>query len=185
MSLGCLWWILVQDRFIGSFRGGPLEKLLWGVGNFWATGFFFVIKFLVWIVFRPWHEYLLGLIFVHQFFFPLILPCAKIFLYFARPHPGYKFSNGPSLNLPFSEWSRISDPVADHPLGSSQRNAPQVSLINYYLPSSCLPFSIFFRNNVIAIRCKSWCSFFHLKIRIHSHEYELVFICWAAHKPSI
>ena len=107
------------------------------------------------------------------------------FWYFARPHLRYKFSNGPSLNLPFSEWSRITDPIPDHPLGSSQRNSPQVSLINYYLPSSCLSFSIFFHNNVIAIRCKSWCSFFHLKIRIHLHEYELVFICWAVHKSSL
>ena len=104
-------------------------------------------------------------------FFPFNFAlCEYIFWYFARPHPRYKFSNGPSLNLPFSEWSRITDPVPDHPLGSPQRNAPQKSLINYYLPSSCLPFSSFFRNNVIAIRCKSWCSFYYLKIRIHSHH---------------
>ena len=148
-----------------------------GWGIFEPQEFFFGIKFLVWTVFRPWHEFLLGLIFVHEFFSFNFALREYFFLYFARPHPRYKFSNGPSLNLPLSEWSRITDPVPDHPLGSSQRKAPQVSLINYYLPSSCLPFSIFFHNNVIAIRCKSWCSFYYLKIRIHSHEYELVFIC--------
>ena len=41
VSLGCLWWILVQDRFIGSFRGGPLEKLWWGRGIFEPQVFFF------------------------------------------------------------------------------------------------------------------------------------------------
>ena len=186
MSLGCLWWILVQDRFIGSFRGGPLEKLWGGGGIFEPQEFFFVIKFLEWKCFWDVAWISLRVNFRAWIFFPFNFALREyFFLYFARPHPRYKFSNGPSLNLPLSEWSRITDPVPDHPLGSSQKNAPQVSLINYYLPSSCLPFSIFLHNNVIAIRCKSWCSFFHLKTRIHSHEYELVFIFWAAHKPSL
>ena len=43
-----------------SYGGG------WGI--FEPQEFIFVIKFLVWIVFRSWHEYLLGLIFVHEFF---------------------------------------------------------------------------------------------------------------------
>ena len=129
-------------------------------------------------VLGTWHEYLLGLIFVHEFFFPLILPCANIFFCTSpAPTPVISFLMVRPLiyHYPSDLGSLILFRII--PLGSSQRNAPQVSLINYYLPSSCLPFSIFLHNNVIAIRCKSWCSFFHLKIRIHSHEYELVFIC--------
>ena len=48
-------------------RDGPLEKL-WGGGGrgiFQPQEFFFVIKFL----FRLKHEYFLGLIGVHEFFF--------------------------------------------------------------------------------------------------------------------
>ena len=54
-----------------SLRDGPLEKL-WGGGGrgiFELQEFFFVIKFLVWIFFRPLHEYFLGLIGLHEFFF--------------------------------------------------------------------------------------------------------------------
>ena len=45
---------LVHPRAL--LRDGPLEKLLEegeGEGNFRAAGIFFVIKFLVWIFFRP------------------------------------------------------------------------------------------------------------------------------------
>ena len=61
---------------LGLLRDGPLEKL-WGGGGrgiFELQEFFFVIKFLVWIFFRPLHEYFLGLIGVQEFFsfnFPL------------------------------------------------------------------------------------------------------------------
>ena len=51
-------------------REGPLEKL-WGGGGsgiFEPQEIFFVIKFLVWIFFRPLHEYFLGLIGVQEFF---------------------------------------------------------------------------------------------------------------------
>ena len=55
-----------------SYGGG------WGI--FEPQEFFFVIKLLVWIVFRPWHEYLLGLIFVQEFF--LLYFCrARIFFF--------------------------------------------------------------------------------------------------------
>ena len=73
-----------------GFRDGPLEKL-WGggggVGNFRAAGTFFVIKFLAWIFFRPQHEYFLGLIGVHDFFFHLIFPCANIYFFVLRAPP--------------------------------------------------------------------------------------------------
>ena len=36
-----------------QLRDGPLEKLWGGEGNFRDAGIFFVIKFLVWIFFRP------------------------------------------------------------------------------------------------------------------------------------
>ena len=45
-----------------------------GGGIFELQEFFFVIKFFAWILFRPLHEYFLGLIGVHEFFsfnFPL------------------------------------------------------------------------------------------------------------------
>ena len=53
-----------------KLRDGPLEKL-WGGGRgiFESQEFFFVIKFVVWIFFRPWHEYFLGLIGMQEFFF--------------------------------------------------------------------------------------------------------------------
>ena len=81
-------------------RDWQLEKL-WGKwGIFEPQEFFFVIKFRVWIFFRPQHEYFLGLIGVHEFFFHLIFPCANIFFVLRpspHPPPPHKFSNGPSL----------------------------------------------------------------------------------------
>ena len=50
-------------------RDGPLEKFWGGRGIFEVQEFFFVIKFPVWIFFRPLHEYFLGLIGVQEFFF--------------------------------------------------------------------------------------------------------------------
>ena len=52
-----------------QLRDGPLEKLWGGRGIFELQEFFFVIKFFAWILFRPLHEYFLGLIGVHEFFF--------------------------------------------------------------------------------------------------------------------
>ena len=57
------WFIFNKGRTIRKIMGGG------GEGNFRAGGIFFVIIFLVWIFFRPWQEYLLGLIGVHEFFF--------------------------------------------------------------------------------------------------------------------
>ena len=65
-------------------RDGPLEKL-------WFS------KFLGLIFFRPWHEYFLGLIGVHEFF-SFNFPLRVYFFFVLRPHPHtHKFSNGPSL----------------------------------------------------------------------------------------
>ena len=69
-------------------RDGPLEKL-WGVevGNFRAAVIFFRYQIPCMIFFWPWHEYFLGLIGVHDFFFHLTVPCANIFFVVCRPHP--------------------------------------------------------------------------------------------------
>ena len=73
-------------------RNGPLEKLWGGGGGEFSScrNFFFVIKFLVWIFFRPLHEYFLGLIGVQEFFFHLIFPCANFF-FCTSPAPPYVF----------------------------------------------------------------------------------------------
>ena len=47
--------------------------------NFRAAGIFFVTKFLVWIFFRPLHEYILVLIGVHDFFFSFNFPLREYF----------------------------------------------------------------------------------------------------------
>ena len=77
--------IAFQRSFLLTcLRDGPLEKLWWRWGIFEPQEFFFVIKFLVWIFFRPWHEYFLGLIGTHDFFsFNFPLP-EYFFLYFIR-----------------------------------------------------------------------------------------------------
>ena len=59
----------MQRRRESQIRDGPLEKLWGGRGIFELQEFFFVIKFLVWIFFRPLHEYFLGLIGVQECFF--------------------------------------------------------------------------------------------------------------------
>ena len=52
------------------FKGPTITKVMGeGVGKFRAAGIYYVNKFLVRICFRPLHEYLLGLIGVHEFFF--------------------------------------------------------------------------------------------------------------------
>ena len=56
--------------------------------------FFFVIKFLEWIFFRPLHGYFLGLICVQEFFL-IKFSLPQSFFCTSPPH---KFSNGPSLN---------------------------------------------------------------------------------------
>ena len=95
--------IAFQRSFLLTcLRDGPLEKLWWGWGIFEPQEFFFVIKFLVWIFFRPWHEYFLGLIGAHDFFsfnFPLL---EYFFLYFTSPPP-----NAPSLKS-FRHVSKFS-----------------------------------------------------------------------------
>ena len=62
-------------NYLCEIRDGPLEKLWGRGGGVLAEGefssrknFFFVIKFLVFLFFRPTHEYFLGLIGVHEFF---------------------------------------------------------------------------------------------------------------------
>ena len=55
-------------------KDGPLEKLWGGEGNFRAAGIFFRYQIPCMNFFRPYHEYFLGLIGVHEFFlfnFPL------------------------------------------------------------------------------------------------------------------
>ena len=60
--------IKIPGRTIRKVMGGR------GGGIFEPQEFFFVIEFLVWIFFRPYHECFLGLIGMHEFFsfnFPL------------------------------------------------------------------------------------------------------------------
>ena len=62
---------------------------MWGGGEggiFGPQELFFVMKFLYELFFRPFHEYFLGLIGVHEFVFHLIFPCANVF-FVLRPHP--------------------------------------------------------------------------------------------------
>ena len=81
-----------------AFRDGLLEKLWVERRIFEPQEFFCVIKLLVWIFFRPQHEYFLGLIGVHEFFH-LIFPCANTFFVLRPPpRPPDTFSNGPSRN---------------------------------------------------------------------------------------
>ena len=84
--------VFQQKRLYSScqafLRDGPLEKL-WGGGRRISElqEFFFVVKFLVWIFFRPKHEYFLGLIGMHEFFsfnFPL---CEYFFCTSPAPTP--------------------------------------------------------------------------------------------------
>ena len=63
------WWMDGLTDYFYLLRDGPLEKLWGGRGIFELQEFFFVIKFLVWIFFRPLHEYFLGLIGMQEFFF--------------------------------------------------------------------------------------------------------------------
>ena len=70
----------------GYFRDGPLEKLWGGRGIFEPQEFFFVIKFLVWIFFRPLREYFLGLTGVQEFFL-IKFSLARIFLFVLHPPP--------------------------------------------------------------------------------------------------
>ena len=72
-----------------DFRDGPLEKL-WGGGGggeFSSHRNFFCYQILCMNFFlRPYHEYFLGLIGMHEFFFPLIFSCVNIFLVLCLPH---------------------------------------------------------------------------------------------------
>ena len=56
-----------------------------GEGNFRTAGIFFRYQIPWMNFFRPWHEYFLGLIGVHDFFFRLVFPCANIFFFVLRP----------------------------------------------------------------------------------------------------
>ena len=69
-----------------------------GGGDFRAPGIFFRHQIPCKNFFRPEHEYFLGLISVHEFFFRLIIPCANMF-FVLRPGPPspHKFSNAPFL----------------------------------------------------------------------------------------
>ena len=49
-------------------KGRTIRKVMGGGGFSSRRNFFFVIKFLVSISFRPLHEYFLGLIGVQEFF---------------------------------------------------------------------------------------------------------------------
>ena len=82
-----------------SLRDGPLEKLWgWGGGGiFEPQEFFFVIKFPVWICFRPKHEIFFN--WRAWSFFHLIFPCVNIF-FCTSPAPPHTFSNGPSVIKP-------------------------------------------------------------------------------------
>ena len=68
-----------------------------GVGNFRVTGIPFRYKIPRMNLFRPWYEYFLRLIGVHEFFFLLFSPGRKIFFWFPPPPPPHNFSNGRSL----------------------------------------------------------------------------------------
>ena len=86
---------MAEAPAVSYAKGRTIRKVMGGRGIFELQEFFFAIRFFAWILFRPLHEYFLGLIGVHKFFsfnFPL---SEYFFVYFARtPH---NFSNGPSL----------------------------------------------------------------------------------------
>ena len=67
--------------------GTDHSKSYGGEGNFPAAGIFFRYQIPCMNFFTPKHEYFLGLISVHDFFFHLIFPYANIFLYFAPTPP--------------------------------------------------------------------------------------------------
>ena len=58
-----------------------------GWGIFELQEFFSLSDSLYEFFFRLWHEYFLGLIGVHEFFFHLIFPCANIFFVLHPPPP--------------------------------------------------------------------------------------------------
>ena len=79
------------------FKGWTIRKVMgggWGI--FELQEFFSLSDSLYEFFFRLWHEYFLGLIGVHEFFFHLIFPCANIF-FVLHPPPPHKFSNSLSL----------------------------------------------------------------------------------------
>ena len=60
-----------------------------GVGEFLSSRNFCPFQIPCMNFFRPWHEYFLGLIGVHDFFFHLIFPCANFFFYTSHPPPPF------------------------------------------------------------------------------------------------
>ena len=71
--------VKVRDSTVRKAMGG-------GGGILEPQDFFFVIKFLVWIFFKPWHKYFLGLIGVHEFF-SLNFLLREYFLVLRSPPP--------------------------------------------------------------------------------------------------
>ena len=73
---------MIWGRTIRKASGGV------GGGDLRAAGIIFryQISFMNFF-FRPWHEYFLGLIGVHEFFFISFSLARIFFLYFARPPP--------------------------------------------------------------------------------------------------
>ena len=95
-------WLL--SIFIDTdFQGRTIRKVIRGGGGGLGRGivkpqeFLFVIKFLVWIFFRPKHKYFLGLTGVHEFFSFNFRMREYFFCTSTPPPPPYNFSNGPSL----------------------------------------------------------------------------------------
>ena len=77
-------------------RDGPLETLCGGGGGgFLSSRNFLSFSNSLYEFFRPQHEYFLGLIGVHDFFFSFNFPLRKYF-YCTLPPP-HQFSNDPSL----------------------------------------------------------------------------------------
>ena len=86
-------WYLRKRK--ASFQGRTIRKVMGaggggGLGNFRAAGIFCVIKFIVWIFFKPWHEYFLGLISVHEFF-SFNFPLGEYFFCTSPPPPPISF----------------------------------------------------------------------------------------------
>ena len=82
---------------MAPYKGRTFRKVIGGEGNFRAAGIFSLSNSLYEFLLGHSHEYFLGLIGVHEFFFPLNFPCTNIF-FVLRSH---KFSNGPSLTFVF------------------------------------------------------------------------------------